>query len=136
MRAIQLSLVAAALLAGVPALAQDRVDSDKLTGEMAGRELRLHDGDSVVGTIQRVVGRADGRADVVVELEETGKSVAIDLEQVERQNGKYYVGLEPAQLAELPESPSDGGEAPSQSLPYGGVTPGWGGSPAPTEPQR
>ena len=104
-------------------------DAGRLTDQMAGRELRVEQNDQVVGTILGVEPDAGGRPNVVVEIEETGKVVALALDRIDQRGGKYYIDAPPEQLAEQPASHAPAAQ-PSTTLPYGGMTPGWGAPPA------
>ena len=121
---------AGVLLASFPALAQ-QVDLLRAGEQMAGREIRVPDNGRVVGTVLGVkAGEGQGQDPVVViELDGTGRAVQVPFDQVTRQGNKLYLDVAPDQLAEMPAHDLDATDAPSEALPYGGLTPGWGGAP-------
>lgn len=137
MRGRGIGLIAGMLCwgAGLAALAAEP-DALKLSGQMSGREIRTHESDRVIGLIDRVVGQPDGSISVVVQLEDSERAVRVGLDDLERQGGKFYLTVPPAEIAELPTEEETEAEAPPVTLPYGGMTPGWGGTPDRSDVQR
>lgn len=131
-------LLLVALFAGLVAADAWAADEGlvlQLNERMAGRELRIAEDDAVVGIMREVTAPAEGDPRVLVDLEGAGKTVALGLEDIRAEGGKYYVDASPDQLAGLPAEPVVPDE-PAAAPPYGGLTPGWGTSPGPAAPQR
>lgn len=131
---MRLSALILAVVGSIPsaAFAQgDTADPAKLGDRLAGREVRVEESDRVIGTIRGVEGGLADRPRVVIELEEQGRAVAVDLDQLRQRGGNYYLEMPADEVAELPAHEAPAEEAPDDGgLPYGGVTPGWGGAPS------
>jgi hypothetical protein len=93
---------------------------------LIGLAVRLRERDRIVGEVSEVVEH-QGRGGLVVQIEsQDHRPVLLNAEAIEQEGGRLYLAISESDLHALPTFEGASGEAGSQTLPFGGTTPGWG----------